>query len=209
GADSPEGVSLDKVKPDRRELDKIVMGEILGLSEKEQLEVYRAVVDLVRSRLEKARSAGRRKGRSDVEIDRLVSDVLSFLEVLYGIKMLRFPEDYVGDAPVSKVMEVPRGSKVEYGVNLLGPYVKIDDVMIECGSVHEAKYLAFAALAGKTNVGVPQDVSILIKVVEERERYVKEAQARLEEYLSEAIPDKKVREAVRYRVAKCLGIPTR
>ncbi|MEM0368942.1 MAG: N-6 DNA methylase [Desulfurococcaceae archaeon] len=207
GADSPEGVSLDKVKPDRRELDKIVMGEILGLSEEEQLEVYRAVVDLVRSRLERARSAGRRRGRSDVEIDKLVSDVLRDLEVLYGIKVLRFPEDYVGDAPVNRVVEVPRGSRIEYGVNLLGPYVKIDDVMIRCESVHEAKYLAFAAIAGKTSVGVPQDTSTLIRAVEERERHVREAQAILEGYLNEVIPDKKVREAVRYRVAKHLGIP--
>ncbi len=58
GASSPEEVSLDKVKPDRRELDKIVMGEILGLTDEEQLEVYRAVVDLVKSRIEKAGSFG-------------------------------------------------------------------------------------------------------------------------------------------------------
>jgi len=54
-------VSLGKVKPDRRELDRIVMGEILGLTDDEQLEVYRAVVDLVRSRIEKAKSVGDQK----------------------------------------------------------------------------------------------------------------------------------------------------
>lgn len=61
GTEKPEEVSLDKVKPDRRELDKIVMGEILGLTEDEQLEVYRAVIDLVRSRIERARSVERFK----------------------------------------------------------------------------------------------------------------------------------------------------
>ena len=35
------------------------MGDILGLSEDEQLEVYRAVVDLVKSRLDRAASEGR------------------------------------------------------------------------------------------------------------------------------------------------------
>ncbi len=35
GASSPDEVSLNKVKPDRRELDKIVMGEILGLPDEE------------------------------------------------------------------------------------------------------------------------------------------------------------------------------
>ncbi len=48
-------VSINKVLPDRRELDKIVF-EALGLTEEEQLEVYRAVVELVKNRLVKARS---------------------------------------------------------------------------------------------------------------------------------------------------------
>ncbi len=51
-----EQVELDKVKPDRRELDKIIMGEILGLTGEEQLEVYRAIIDLVKSRIDKAKS---------------------------------------------------------------------------------------------------------------------------------------------------------
>jgi hypothetical protein len=59
GASFPEEVSFDKVKPDRRELDKIIMGEILGLTDEEQLEVYRAVVDLVKSRIEKAKSVAK------------------------------------------------------------------------------------------------------------------------------------------------------
>ena len=41
------------------------MGDILGLTEEEQLEVYKAVVDLVRSRIEKAQSVD--KGKRYVE----------------------------------------------------------------------------------------------------------------------------------------------
>lgn len=41
--------------PDRRELDRIIF-EALGLTEEEQLEDYRAVVELVKNRLVKARS---------------------------------------------------------------------------------------------------------------------------------------------------------
>ena len=48
-------ISLDKVLPDRRELDRIIF-EAIGLTEGEQLEVYRAVVELVKNRLVKARS---------------------------------------------------------------------------------------------------------------------------------------------------------
>jgi type I restriction-modification system DNA methylase subunit len=56
GASSPGEVSLDKVKPDRRELDHIVLREILALTEAEQVEVYRAVVDAAKLRIEKAKS---------------------------------------------------------------------------------------------------------------------------------------------------------
>jgi len=41
--------------PDKKELDKIVF-EVLGLTEKEHLEVYRAVLELVKNRLLKAKS---------------------------------------------------------------------------------------------------------------------------------------------------------
>ncbi|MEO0080387.1 MAG: N-6 DNA methylase, partial [candidate division WOR-3 bacterium] len=80
GADTREQVSLNKVKPDRRELDKIIMGEILGLTEEEQLEVYRAVVDLVRSRLERAKSVAkgsRTREGVDMELfsDRIIKQV--------------------------------------------------------------------------------------------------------------------------------------
>ena len=65
---SSEEVALDKVKPDRRELDKIIMGDVLGLTDDEQLEVYRAVVDLVKSRIEKARSVDK-KGKTTEGVD--------------------------------------------------------------------------------------------------------------------------------------------
>lgn len=54
GAETPGDVSLDDVRDDRRDLDQIVMGELLDLSRREQLEVYRGIIELVRDRIEKA-----------------------------------------------------------------------------------------------------------------------------------------------------------
>lgn len=68
GANSPEEVSFEKVRADRLELDKIVLQDILGLSEKEHLEVYKAVVDLVKSRLEKAKSVGKKSRKSEASL---------------------------------------------------------------------------------------------------------------------------------------------
>jgi type I restriction-modification system DNA methylase subunit len=65
-------VSLNEIKAERRELDRIIMSDVLGLSEDEQLAVYRAVVDLVRTRLDKAKSVGKRaKLKGGVDIERL------------------------------------------------------------------------------------------------------------------------------------------
>jgi hypothetical protein len=50
----PEEVSFDKIMLDRRELDRIIF-EAIGLTEEEQLEVYRTVVELVKNRLLKAK----------------------------------------------------------------------------------------------------------------------------------------------------------
>ena len=47
--------SLAQVLPDRRALDEVVF-EILGLTEEEQRQVYKAVAQLVKERLVKARS---------------------------------------------------------------------------------------------------------------------------------------------------------
>ena len=49
-------MSLENIKPERRAIDRIIMADILRLSDEEQLEVYRAVVDVIRSRLDKAGS---------------------------------------------------------------------------------------------------------------------------------------------------------
>ena len=52
---NPGDISLDRGPSDQRELDKIVV-EAMVLTEEEQLEVYKAVVELVKNRLVKAGS---------------------------------------------------------------------------------------------------------------------------------------------------------
>ncbi|MEO0009758.1 MAG: hypothetical protein ABIK51_04460, partial [candidate division WOR-3 bacterium] len=64
----------------RRELDKIIMGDILGLTEEEQLEVYRAVVDLVRARLEKAKGVKKGRRKQVLDIQALKAAVIKELE---------------------------------------------------------------------------------------------------------------------------------
>ena len=46
---------LNDILPERRDLDNIVF-EVIGMTEKEQIQVYRSLVDMVKNRLVKARS---------------------------------------------------------------------------------------------------------------------------------------------------------
>jgi len=77
GGINPDELSLDKVKKERLELDSIIMRNILGLTKNEQLEVYQAVVDLVRSRLEKAKSISKTSSSSkEIGVDRFVNNII-------------------------------------------------------------------------------------------------------------------------------------
>ncbi|MEJ5351868.1 MAG: N-6 DNA methylase [Melioribacteraceae bacterium] len=80
-APNPEDITLDKIKIERRELDKIIMEEILGLSDNEQLEVYCAVVDLVKSRIEKAKnSENKNNTKLEINIEQLKNSIINQIE---------------------------------------------------------------------------------------------------------------------------------
>ena len=55
-AENPDEISLENIRPARRELDKIIMGDILGLNDEEQLQVYRSTIDLVKARIQRSQT---------------------------------------------------------------------------------------------------------------------------------------------------------
>jgi type I restriction-modification system DNA methylase subunit len=160
GVSSPEEVSLDKVKRDRRELDKIIMGEILGLTDDEQLEVYRAVIDLVKSRIEKAKSFGKRKKTSEgIDVDLLVKTVMekvgdSTLGKFYKEKVLSQKSLYTKTLPKAT-------DEIEIKQSLLGWRLYSGKNDIDCASELEARYLKVWLEAGLEEVKVPKDEAYL------------------------------------------------
>lgn len=75
----PEDVDLDKVKKERRTLDEIIMGELFDLNPDQQLQVYRAVVDLVRSRIEKAKSSKNSNSNSHADLYKMKDSVVHII----------------------------------------------------------------------------------------------------------------------------------
>jgi len=182
GASSPDEVSLDRVKPDRRELDKIVMGEILGLSDEEQIEVYRAVVDLVKSRIEKANSFGkRRKTKEGIDIDRLVKTVM---ETLGEDTLGKFYREKVLSHKSLVKQALPSASgEVRLEQDLFGWRLSWGRQHLACTSEPEARYLRVWAQAGMESVKVPGDEDYLKAIIPELETLKQKTDEVFENYL--------------------------
>jgi len=164
GANSRDEVSLDKVKPDRRELDRIIMGEILGLTEDEQLEVYRAVIDLVKSRLEKAKSFGKRKKTKEgIDVDLLVKLVM---EKVGEETLGKFYQEKVLSQKKLYTKALPKlAGDVSIRQSLMGWRLYSGKQSIDCASELEARYLKVWLEAGIEQVKVPQDEAYLQTIV--------------------------------------------
>ena len=197
GADKPEEVCLNKVKSDRRTLDKIIMGEILGLSEEEQLEVYKAIIDLVKNRIERARSVKRQKRDRGVNVDSIADVVLSSLNTRIG----RFPEDYLPSGQEDLECEeftFPRGHNIRIGTDLNGVFIQIDGSEVyRDWDQTKAKYIYYALLNGKLAVRIPKDKKILEETVSKFEGDLSALKKELDYLLSELVTDAKVRKEVK------------
>lgn len=182
-------VSLDRIDPNRKVLDTIIMQEILGLSEEEQLEVYKAVIDLVGARLKRAESVPKRgKKVKGIDVDALVESLLKEVDVN---RLKRFPDDYIGVCELKEIT-VPKG-EAEVGGDLLGFYVRVGDKEIRCKSRLEAKYIQYAIMNGHRVIKIPLDDRVVEKAVKEYESVLEEFKKRINDLLEVAIPDSKVR----------------
>jgi type I restriction enzyme M protein len=182
GVTTPEEVSLDKVKPDRRELDKIIMGKILGLTEDAQLEVYKAVVDLVKSRIEKAKTFGKRKKtKGGIDIDRLVKTVMGKIgEETLG----KFYKEKILSRKKLETKKLPKHSdKIFIEQDLYGWRLCSGKKYIDCESEYEARYLKVWLEAGLEKVKIPKDEKYLENILPELETLKKKIDEIINSYL--------------------------
>jgi hypothetical protein len=186
GVASPAEVSLDKVKSDRRELDKIIMGEILGLTDEEQLEVYRAVIDLVKSRIEKAKSFGKRKKTKEgIDIDLLVKLVM---EKVGGETLGKFYTEKVLSQPSLETKSLPpAGGDVRIQQSLMGCRLYSGKKSIDCSSELEARYLKVWLEVGLDQVKVPRDERHLQTIMPELENLKQKIDEIIAPYLNSIV----------------------
>ena len=209
GASSPEEVSLDKVKPDRRELDKIIMGEILGLSEKEQLEVYKAVIDLVKSRIEKAKSLNNKnKIKKGIDVNKSVEIMLN------SIGKDTFINFYKENILTQKVdnLTIPRfKGPIKILRTLHGYHItdkkesRITDKKegFNCKTYEQAKYIALLATMGMEKIAIPKNEDYMKQILPKLQKTTDIIKEELETY-SSSIIDKKLQIEIKQKVMNAI-----
>jgi hypothetical protein len=200
GAKAPEEVSIDKVEPKRRALDKIIMENILGLSKEDQVEVYKAVIDLVKTRIERAKTVTRRKKKKSVDIEALANSIVTRLNT----KIEKFPDAYLTDYKGlwSKEIKIPNGQPM-IGSDVNGFYVQVrGEEVYRSWNREEAKFVYFAALTGSNIVKIPSDKQVIALAVRSFEEKYKKLKEDVDELLSTLINDLKIRREVEEKVWK-------
>jgi hypothetical protein len=202
GTENPDELTLDKVKKDRRGLDKIIMGDILGLTDDEQLVVYKAVIDLVQSRIERAKSAKNKKKNNQkfkANIEQL--SIVAFHEVFLDYLRLN-KELELGEVKKQEISSEIKGDiKVE--VDITGkPKVVINGEELKCDSVEEAKYIKYNLLMGESEIKIPLDGQILSKAVRNFDRIKREINKGLKKTLDTCVKDEKIQDRIKDKIYK-------
>jgi hypothetical protein len=194
----PDAVSLEKIRPEHRELDKIIMGEILGLTDEEQLEVYRAVVDLVRSRVIKSES---------VQNNHVIKDGID-VEAFVEVVMERIGEVTIGSfyrkrvVPRVEVRELtlpPVTDQISISQGLFGWRLHSSTQFVDCQSEPEARFLRVLLKYGFDEVKVPTEESYLSVILPQIEELDERIGSIVESYL-EPMTNARVRDSLRRRV---------
>ena len=198
GANTSLEVYVSKVLSDRRALDKIVMSEILGLNEDEQLEVYQAVVDLIKARLEKAKSVGKgKRTKEGVDIDALVRVIM---EKIGGKTLGTFFKSEIAPQKPLTTKTLPRNAEeVRIVQELFDWYLYFGNKKVKCGTELEARYLKVWAEASVEQVKVPKNEKAMKNLVPKLEKLKASIDLIVQSHLN-SIMDRKIRTKIAHFV---------
>ncbi|MEB3756457.1 MAG: hypothetical protein GSR79_06320 [Desulfurococcales archaeon] len=171
------------------------MSEILELSDEEQLEVYRAVVALVKERIERAKSVKKSNKKSKPDVEVLASAILNSVNF---DKLKKFPDDYLKSKLVDYyIVETPSGIP-RLSSSVWGKwYVEVENQRLEFNSRCEAQYVYYALLNGNNKIKIPKDKDLLKEIVEDYGTLFKQIKEEIMEKTDNQIPDRKLREQVK------------
>lgn len=155
-------IDINNIKPELRNLDRIIMEEILGLSNDEQLEIYKGIVDIVKSRIEKSKNRNKTK-KGQIDYDSLVKLIIDkigennigkyYNKVILNINLLK------------KIILPKTSGKIKIEQDLFSWKVFKGKEFIECSSELEARYINIFLYSYMEDLMIPEDESILKETV--------------------------------------------
>jgi hypothetical protein len=173
------------------------MGDHLGLTDQEQLEVYKAIIDLVKSRLGRAKSLkNSTKSKNGLDVDLLAQNVLSRLG---DPNPATFIKDKIATVPC-KIIDLPkRAESIVIENTLFGWQIKVGKKNVYCDSEIQARYLRIFTEMGWDHALIPQDEKYLASIINKFENLFEKVQIALQEY-SASILQSKTRERLTHTV---------
>ena len=183
--DMKEDFSLDIVKKDRLELDRLLL-KAIGIFDPDTFlfNYYQSVVRTVKERLDKASSLKTNNKKFKVNFNKVAE------EILRKINLKDFPDDYVIDY-TNTIIHIDKGKDIKYGNNLSGFYVSIDGKEKYYKDMATTKYVYYSALNGKDEIKLPKDID---KIVKEYEEDIKTWKEKIEKEIEEITSNEDTKE---------------
>jgi len=153
--------SLSRVKPDRLELDRLIL-KAIGIKDPDSFlyTYYQIVIKTVKERLERAASVQTKSKKTNVNLVKVADDILKKLN------LKNFPDDYVSNYTETTI-HIDKGNDIKYGNDLSGFFVSIDGKKYYYSDKATAQLVYYSVWNGNDNIKVPNDVAKVIKDYEE------------------------------------------
>ncbi|MCL4537261.1 MAG: SAM-dependent methyltransferase [Nitrospirae bacterium] len=193
---------------DRQALDSAVL-EALGLDPKKYLKpLYDGLTEMVRERIDLAKSRKKVKQvKTKRDIEKLKEQVVEEI-IPDGVK--KFPEEFID----SKYLKDAREISVPNEPLKLGAYfIGQQEVVSESGfkydaaNLEEAKFIIYAQKPNSFLIRIPKQASVVIRAVDDYERYIKDLKAKLFEAFFSRTHDHKQADTLVQQVFEEVGLP--
>jgi hypothetical protein len=176
---------FDEVKQkDRQELDNIFF-DILGLTKDERQKIYDAVCELVRNRLEKAKTFGKNNKNLKEKFNPTNYADHIMEEIFLTEEKKEFPKDFMDPSWETFAIQLPKTeptAKLTIEEFFGKASLRIDGETVDCGTTPKANFVELAIEKGiRDKVTVPADDKNCIKAVRDYFNYRKIIETQIED----------------------------
>ena len=192
---------------DRQALDSAVL-EALGLDPKKYLKpLYDGLTEMVRERIDLAKSRKKvRQVKTLRDIEKLKEQVIEEI-IPDGVK--KFPEEFVDSKYLKDAKEISVPNEpLKLGSYFIGQQEIISDsgFKYDAANLEEAKFIIYAQKPNSFLIKIPKQASVVIRAVDDYERYLKDLKAKLFEVFFSRTHDHKQADTLVQQVFEEAGL---